>query len=142
MIMLGTEKTLIKMRSHPVMGDWHRDRQIRIRYKIWTIIWTYSEGDMLSHKITIPVGITGLMVKNQTAFGRSWNSLFQIQWENILTYWVKGYSSVSNSQLKLCFQVQKVIIKSATVQVCKIQYTWVESLGSVFFFFLDLKPSF
>ena len=72
----STEKTLMKMRSHQVMGDWCRDRQIRIPYKICTIIWTYSERNMAPHKVTalVPIVMTGLMVKNQTASGRSWNS--------------------------------------------------------------------
>ena len=65
------EKMLMKKRSLPVLGDWHMGRQIRIPYKIYTILWTYSEGDMSPHKITtwVPVGMTGLTVKNQTASG-------------------------------------------------------------------------
>ena len=73
----STEKMLMKIRSHLVMRDCHRGRQIHIPYKICTIRWMYSEGDMSPHKITtlVSAGMTRLMVKSQTASGRSWNSL-------------------------------------------------------------------
>ena len=73
-----TPLILTKMKQHPHKGDWHHDKKIRIPYKTCTITWSCSdEGapDPFLIKTPVPIGMTGLMEKNQSAAGRSFESV-------------------------------------------------------------------
>ena len=74
------EKTLRAMRTHKVAGDWRRDRVIHVKYKKCTIVWSKKNDDnfdTLPFSITtlMPVGMSNVMEKNQTASGRNWESV-------------------------------------------------------------------
>ena len=71
-----TPARLKKLRSHPHKGDWRRDRVIRIPYKLCIITWTNTVTDNeFLIKTPVPCGMTGLIVKLQTASCRCWESL-------------------------------------------------------------------
>ena len=74
-----TPDILKKLASHPHKGDWRRHKKIRIAFKLCSINWSYNrdEEEDLVHvlKTPVPVGMTGLVVKNQSASGRSWESI-------------------------------------------------------------------
>ena len=73
-----TPDILKKLKSHPHKGDWRSHRQVRVAVKRCSIKWTYTGKEKnLLHvlKTPVPVGMTGLVEKNQTASGRSWESL-------------------------------------------------------------------
>ena len=76
---LGKEITpnrLKKLRSHPHKGDWRRDRVIRILYREANITWTNIKlNEEFIIKTPVPCGMTGLIVKLQTASCKSWESL-------------------------------------------------------------------
>ena len=73
-----TPLILTKMKQHPHKGDWRREKKIRMPCKTCTITQSCSdEGapDPFLIKTPIPIGITGLMEKNQSAAGRSFESV-------------------------------------------------------------------
>ena len=66
------------MKQHPHKGGWRRDKKIRTPYKTCTITWSCSdEGapDPFLIKTPVPIDMTGLMEKNQSAAGRSFESV-------------------------------------------------------------------
>ena len=72
-----TPLILTKMKQHPHKGDWRCDKKIGIPYKTYTVTWSCSdEGapDLFLIKTLVPIGMTGLMEKNQSAAGRSLES--------------------------------------------------------------------
>ena len=71
-----TPARLKKLRNHPHKGDWRRDRVIRTPYKFCIITWTNTVTDNeFLIKTPVPCGMTGLIVKLQTASCRCWESL-------------------------------------------------------------------
>ena len=73
-----TPLILTKMKQHPHNGDWRRDKKIRIPYKTCTITWSCSdEGapDPFLIKTPVPIGMPGLMEKNQSVLGKSFESV-------------------------------------------------------------------
>ena len=68
-------KTIQNMMKHDSKGDWRWNWVIRVWSKNATITWT-CRGQELPCSIytVIPVGMTGLLTKLQTAAGRCWES--------------------------------------------------------------------
>ena len=71
-----TPDILQKMASHPHKGDWRRSHTIRLPFKLCLIKWTNKIWeDEFIIKTPVPVGMIGLIKKNQTAAGRNFESL-------------------------------------------------------------------
>ena len=65
----------IKSMHHGTKGDWRRDRVIWDNTKCCSIVWSCENGTAFTIKTPVPSGMTGLVVKTQTASGRNWTSL-------------------------------------------------------------------
>ena len=71
-----TPDRLKKLRSHTHKGDWKRDRIVRISYRDAIITWSnINTSEEFLIKTPVSCGMTGLIVKLQTASCRSWESL-------------------------------------------------------------------
>ena len=67
--------TIKSMHQHGTKGDWRRDRVIWLKIKRCSIVWSCENGTAFTIKTPVPSGMTGLVVKTQTASGRNWISL-------------------------------------------------------------------
>ena len=67
--------TIKSMHQHGTKGDWRRDRVIQVKIKCCSIVWSCENGTAFTIKTPVPSGMTGLVVKTQTASGRNWTSL-------------------------------------------------------------------
>ena len=67
--------TIKSMHQHGTKGDWRRDRVIWLKIKRCSIVWSCENGTAFTIKTPVPSGMTGLVVKTQTASGRNWTSL-------------------------------------------------------------------
>ena len=63
--------TIKSMHQHGTKGDWRRDRVIQVKIKRCSIVWSCENVTAFTIKTPVQSGMTGLVVKTQTASGRN-----------------------------------------------------------------------